>query len=141
MSAALGAVPLTGLPASDPLPSLRESGGFFGDDADDLDRPLPDLLRELGALLRELVDLPRELGALLRELVDLPREDDELRRDEPDDLDRPLSPELFEPDDEDRPPDFRLSAIPSATIPPVPGPRAGFPRPRGADVQGQLAKV
>jgi hypothetical protein len=107
MSAALGAVPRTGLSESD------------------LARELEVLLREDGALLRELEALLRAGGALLRELVDLLRvepddllreEPDDLLREEPDALDRPPPREPFEPDDEDRPCDLRLSAIPTAHL-------------------------
>jgi hypothetical protein len=92
-----------------------------------------DLPREAGPLLFADDDFAREAGALLFELGDLPRDEpddllreelDGLLRDELEDLARLPPPELFELDDEDRPPDLRLSAIPRATIPPVPGPRA-----------------
>jgi hypothetical protein len=101
MSAALGAVPRTGLSESD------------------LARELEVLLREDGALLRELVDLLRvEPDDLLREEPDdlLGEEPGDLLREEPDALDRPPPREPFEPDDEDRPCDLRLSAIPTAHL-------------------------
>jgi hypothetical protein len=98
MSAALGAVPRTGLSGSDSFPAFRE---LWALDA---------LLRAFGAL---------ELEDLLFELEDRPFELEVLLLAEPEDLDRLPPRELPELDDEDRSPDLRLSAIPAATIPPV----------------------
>jgi hypothetical protein len=99
ISAALGAVPRTGLSASEPFSLFREVRG--ADALEERD------LREAGALPE--LDFWRVDG---RAEVDL-RGLDDLS-----DLD------FREPDDEDRPSDLRLSAIPTATIAPARVPRA-----------------